>query len=167
MRRKPADLAPYLSLGDCPIRFEQGQTGLHLSLQDIDYELPLASLSDHQAGIAAISALRAGAPWDITQQVRSVFRSQLIAGRITMPDIANRLGMHPRSLRRALRQENVTFDAIKDEVRFAVARDLLALTSLSIIDIALTLDFSTPSAFVRAFRRWSGATPGMWRKRLE
>ena len=49
MRRKPADLNPYLSLGHCPIRFEQSQTGLIISRRDIDHELPLASASDHEA----------------------------------------------------------------------------------------------------------------------
>jgi len=166
MRRKPRDLGPYRALGHCPIRFEQSQTCLHLSLRDMGYELPLASSSGHEAGVAEILAQRTRVAWGIVQQVRGVFRSQLIVGRITMPDIAHRLGLHQRSLRRALQQENVAFDTIKDEVRYAVARDLLALTSLSIVDIAMTLNFSTPSAFVRAFRRWSGATPGVWRKQL-
>jgi AraC-like DNA-binding protein len=166
MRRMPADLAPYLALGRCPIRFEQSQTCLQISLRDMGHGLPLASAAGHRAGMAEILGQRARLPWGIVQQVKGVFRSQLIVGRITMPDIAQHLGVHPRSLRRALQQENVTFDTIKDEVRFAVAQDLLALTSLSIIDIAMTLDFSTPSAFIRAFRRWSGATPGVWRKRL-
>jgi len=166
IRRKPAELAPYRVFGHCPIRFEQSQTCLCLSKRDFCYELPSANASAHAAGISDILAQRVQAPWNIVQQVRRVFRSQLVAGRITMPDIANRLGLHPRSLRRALQRENATFDTIKDDVRYAVARELLALTSLSVVDIGMALDFATPSSFVTAFRRWSGTTPGLWRTRL-
>ncbi|MCX7302931.1 MAG: AraC family transcriptional regulator ligand-binding domain-containing protein [Hyphomicrobiales bacterium] len=167
VRRKPSDLSPYMSLGHCPIRFEQSQTCLFLPGRSIGHELPLADPSFHRSAIAEIMAQRARVPWDTAHQVRNVFRSQLVAGRTTMPDVAKRLGLHPRSLRRALQRENATFDTIKDDVRYAVARELLALTSLSIVDIGMALDFATPSAFVRAFRRWSGVTPGIWRKERE
>jgi len=48
----------------------------------------------------------------------------------------------------------------------SVARELLAVAALPAAEIGVTLNFATPSAFVHAFRRWSGATPGIWRKQL-
>jgi AraC-like DNA-binding protein len=45
-----------------------------------------------------------------------------------------------------------------------VARQLLLLGALNITDIALTLDYSSASSFVHAFRRWSGMSPGAWRE---
>ena len=80
-----------------------------------------------------------------------------------MADVAERLGMHPRALRRRLRAEGTTFEAIRDEVRQVAARELLRLGDLGIADIAATLDYSNPSSFVHAFRRWNGTSPGRWR----
>lgn len=77
--------------------------------------------------------------------------------------MAAHLGTTPRTLRRALDAEGTTFEEIRDRVRFAMARELLDLTGLQAAHIALTLDFATPSAFVRAFRRWTGCTPSVWR----
>ena len=82
-----------------------------------------------------------------------------------MEDVAGRLGLHPRTLRRRLRQEGTSFEAIKDEVRYAAARELLMLGALDIADIAFTLDYASVSSFVHAFRRWSGMSPGRWRQR--
>jgi AraC-like DNA-binding protein len=55
------------------------------------------------------------------------------------------------------------FRTIANEVRFEIARQLLAATSLSLGQIAAALDYSEASAFTRAFRRWSGQTPSAWR----
>jgi AraC-like DNA-binding protein len=67
-------------------------------------------------------------------------------------------------MRRRLRREGTTFESIKDEVRFTAARELLMLGALGITDIAFTLDYSSVSSFVHAFRRWSGMSPGLWRE---
>ena len=81
-----------------------------------------------------------------------------------MVDVAERLGLHPRTLRRRLREEGTSFEAIKDEVRYAAARELLMLGALGIADISFTLDYASVSSFVHAFRRWSGMSPGLWRQ---
>jgi AraC-like DNA-binding protein len=66
-------------------------------------------------------------------------------------------------LRRHLAEEGITFEAVRDDVRFVLARELLALTDLPIGEISASLVFSNQTAFVRAFRRWSGSTPSQWR----
>ncbi len=90
----------------------------------------------------------------------------MLEHKTTMPETARHLGVHPRTLRRALEREGTSFHEIKQQVRYAVARELLAVAALPAADIGVTLNFATPSAFVHAFRRWSGTTPGMWRKQL-
>ncbi len=77
--------------------------------------------------------------------------------------MAERLGMHPRAMRRRLRAEGATFEAIKDQVRQVAAKELLRLSDLKIADISATLDYASPSSFVHAFRRWSGTSPELWR----
>jgi AraC-like DNA-binding protein len=71
--------------------------------------------------------------------------------------------MEPRTLFRRLEREELTFRKLVDEVRYEVARHLLADTSLAMTEIAAVLDYSEATAFARAFRRWSGLTPMNWR----
>jgi AraC-like DNA-binding protein len=82
-----------------------------------------------------------------------------------MTGVAAALGVSPRTLRRALAREGTTFEAVRDAVRLKVAQDLLAMSRLPIGQLAPTLDFATPSAFIHAFRRWTGETPSAWRQR--
>ena len=55
------------------------------------------------------------------------------------------------------------FKTVADEMRYMIARQLLADTDLSMVQISAALDFSEPEAFTRAFRRWSGVAPSTWR----
>jgi AraC-like DNA-binding protein len=66
-------------------------------------------------------------------------------------------------LHRHLQVEGVAFRQVANEIRFEIACDLLAHTDMSLGQIAAALRYSEPSAFTRAFRRWSGQTPSAWR----
>jgi AraC-like DNA-binding protein len=159
----PHDPARYMQLARCPVRFGQHQTGLLLRASVLDFPLPAANKALHDLALSRLLALRDGTPLPLSAQVRHLLRPLLLMGHARMADVAERLGMHPRALRRRLRAEGTTFEAIRDEVRQVAARELLRLGDLSIADIAATLDYSNPSSFVHAFRRWSGTSPGLWR----
>jgi AraC-like DNA-binding protein len=77
--------------------------------------------------------------------------------------LADLLAMHRRTLNRRLGAEGTRFRTVVNEVRFEIARQLLADTGLSFGQVAAALDYSEASAFTRAFRRWSGQTPTAWR----
>ena len=49
---------------------------------------------------------------------------------------------------------------MRDDARYAMAQQLLANTSMNIAEIAASLGYAEASAFVRAFTRWAGTTPG-------
>ncbi|HDR9057700.1 TPA: AraC family transcriptional regulator [Burkholderia vietnamiensis] len=78
--------------------------------------------------------------------------------------LAVRLGTTPATLRRRLRSEGQSFAAIKDELRSALAQSLLRGHKLSVAEIAAELGFTEPSAFHRAFRKWTGTSPGAFRR---
>lgn len=163
MRSAPGDPGRWQRLADCPVRFGQAETCLILSRRALDVRLGTANRARHDAVLAEIAPLLALAPWGRAGALAHALRSMLLAGRSGMPEMAAHLGTTPRTLRRALAAEGTTFEAVRDRVRVAMARELLALTPLPVGDVALTLDFATPSAFVRAFRRWTGRTPTDWR----
>ena len=100
---------------------------------------------------------------DIAAQVRRALRPRLMLDEDDRDAIAQVLGMGPRTLTRRLSAAGTTFEAIKDEMRFTVARELLALTRLPIGRVAETLAYADNSAFNHAFLRWAGISPSQWR----
>ena len=81
-----------------------------------------------------------------------------------MQTAAVAMGVTPRTLRRQLLAEALTFEAVRDDVRFAVARELLEMTRLPVGDVSAALAFASHSTFDQAFRRWSGMSPSAWRR---
>ncbi len=69
------------------------------------------------------------------------------------------LGMSPATLRRQLRADGQSFQSIKDELRIARAQSMLQDPANSISDISDRLGYSEPSAFFRAYRKWTGRSP--------
>ena len=84
----------------------------------------------------------------------------------TYPDInlaAEIAGCSVRTMQRRLGEEAVTYGEIVDRIRCRAALSLLRDTELGLSEIALRLGYSEHSAFTRAFRRWTGASPNTYR----
>jgi AraC-like DNA-binding protein len=76
-----------------------------------------------------------------------------------MEDVAKGMAMSPRTLQRALKQEETTYQEVLDHTRHNLAVRYLADSGVVIFEVAMLLGFSEPSAFHRAFKRWTGVTP--------
>lgn len=98
-------------------------------------------------------------------RLRHILRPALSFGETSLAAAAQRLSMSGRSLDRRLAAEGTSFARERDSVRFVMASELLALTDLPVGDVAAALSYSSHSAFVRSFRRWSGCSPSAWRLR--
>lgn len=83
----------------------------------------------------------------------------------TLAAMAVERGMSIASFRRQLQREGFSFQALKDEVRRSIAFDCLRNSPLSIAEIATRAGFQEASAFHRAFRQWTGESPGQYRSR--
>jgi AraC-like DNA-binding protein len=81
--------------------------------------------------------------------------------------LAEELGMTPATMRRRLHEEGESYQSIKDQLRRDLAISYLSHSSRSVMDIAVELGFSERSAFHRAFRKWTGAAPGEFRRTLQ
>jgi len=79
--------------------------------------------------------------------------------------LAREFGMSISTLRRRFEDEGQSFRAIKDSLRRDLAIRHLTRSTLTVGEIAQALGFAEPSAFHRAFRQWSGVSPGDYRKR--
>jgi AraC-like DNA-binding protein len=80
--------------------------------------------------------------------------------------VALELGIHTQTLRRRLDSEGTSFSEIKAFMRRDYALHLLGKQGLSIEEIAYRTGFSESSAFIRAFKTWTGVTPYTYRKGL-
>lgn len=160
----PEDVSVHARFLKVPVRFNQHQCCIILSPRAMDQALPTADPARHAEIMCAIGEKLGVAANSIGVRLRSLIRPQILKGDPSMAGAARQLGLHPRTLRRYLAEEGLTFEAVRDDVRYVAARDLLALTGLPIGEVAAALAFSSHAAFVEAFRRWSGTTPTQWRR---
>ncbi len=85
------------------------------------------------------------------------------AGARSFDELAAAVQLSPRTLRRRLADEGVTFTWLLDEERRHRAVQLLRSQELSTKDVADRLGYSNVANFMRAFRRWTGQTPAAYR----
>lgn len=97
--------------------------------------------------------------------IRRAVAAELARGDARLATVARRLGTTSRTLQRRLRAEGLSHQQLLDEARREAAERYLRESSLAIAEIAYLLGYSEPSAFHRAFRRWSGTTPSEVRAR--
>jgi AraC-like DNA-binding protein len=81
--------------------------------------------------------------------------------------LAEELNMTPATMRRRLHEEGASYQSIKDQLRRDLAISYLSHSGRTVMDIALELGFSERSAFHRAFRKWTGASPGEFRRTVQ
>ena len=96
-------------------------------------------------------------------EVESQLMSSLHTGDAGMDRIAGKLGMSRQTLFRRLKAEGTTFEAVLDDLRHRLALEYLAARKVSVTETAYLTGFTELSAFSRAFKRWTGASPKGWR----
>jgi AraC-like DNA-binding protein len=161
----PADCDAYRGLFRCPLRFGASAAVFvvpraELARPVVGADPALAKLMEphlERALAQATAISRAAVP------VRRVLVAMLGGQEPTLERVAKRLGTTPRTLQRRLRHENTTFQDLLDSVRHELALVHIGQHLASIDEVAWLLGFSNGSAFHRAFKRWTGVTPGEFR----
>lgn len=82
-----------------------------------------------------------------------------------LEEVAEKLNITPRTLRRNLKKEGRTYQEIKNDMRRDIAIYFLTRKNMSIVETADKIGFSTPSTFIRAFKSWTGVTPYAYQKK--
>jgi AraC-like DNA-binding protein len=100
----------------------------------------------------------------LVQRVRQLLVSQPQATH-SAQDIAALLHTSARTLHRQLKEQGANLQALKDGVRRERASQLLLRTDKPLKQVAEAAGFRNEKSFVRAFRGWTGRTPGEWRQR--
>jgi AraC-like DNA-binding protein len=86
-------------------------------------------------------------------------------GMRSLDEVARRLHLSTRTLKRRLADQGTSFSAVLEGVRHQRALLLLENRQLGLADVAGRLGYSDAANFTRAFRRWTGQTPAAYRTR--
>lgn len=157
----PADASPYLRLFRCPVRFNAELSALRFTSDWLAWPLPGADRKRLRSLEEQANAL---VQPDLIERLRRSLRVLLLNRTASGDAVAEMLAMHRRTLNRRLEALGTTFRDVLEDVRFESACQLLALTELSLDDIADALGYAGVSPFTRAFRRRAGTPPGQWRR---
>jgi AraC-like DNA-binding protein len=97
-------------------------------------------------------------------EVERQLEPRLASGEIGIEQVARDLGYSRQTLYRRLKSEGVTYEQLLDSLRRRLALKFVREQGLSVKDAAYRLGFSDPAAFSRAFKRWTGTSPGGTRR---
>jgi AraC-like DNA-binding protein len=161
-RDPPRDRGPFAQFFGVPVEFGALTAGVIFDALALDW--PVRDRNPDYAKILAplLEEAVADAEGDFVSAVKSVLRARIGAGSLTRDSVCRALGVNARTLAHRLEAFGVTFSGLADEVRFDAAQSLL-LKERRVGEIAAELGFAEPSAFIRAYKSWSGTTPARWR----
>jgi len=102
----------------------------------------------------------------ISDQIRQWLEKNIKQGnyRTTLREASLHFQISQQVLHRRLQSENTSFKEIKMQTRRDIAINLLFSEKHKIEDITNLVGFSEPSAFIRAFKGWTGSTPLSYRQ---
>ncbi len=149
------------------VRFGERQTEILFGRAALDAPLPTADPNLLELLVPSAEEKRVARTrhLPLTDQVRRTLGAAPGDESARVGAVARRLGLTARSLQRRLRDEGTTFAGVREGLRQELAERYLA-QGLSCAEISFLLGFSEPSAFFRAFKRWTGVTPLERRSRL-
>ena len=102
-------------------------------------------------------------PASLRRDVERAIEPLLSTGEVTAERVAGSLGISRQTLYRRLKAEGVTFEELLDNKRRDLALTYLKRERMSVKAAAYRLGFSDPAAFSRAFKRWTGLSPSLFR----
>ncbi len=162
---QPDNVSEHERIFCAPVRFDKPLTKLIfdksvLELPLVEADLTLGSLLERQA-----EELLAKSPQHevFVNQVRRLIREGLPVGEARIETVCRKLGSSTRTLQRKLREEGTSYQKLLEETQRDLSGFYLRKPEIAIGEVSYLLGFSQPSAFHRAFRRWTGLTPKEFR----
>ena len=167
-RAKPGDIEPYRHFYGCPIHFETNEDSFLLSPRVADEPLPTANrqLAGTLDSIltAQLAALDKN---NIPARCKASLLEQITSGEVSEGNMARQLHMSRRTLQRKLAESNNTYQKLVDDTRRDLALRYMESPKNSITDVTFLVGFSRQSAFTRAFKRWTGMSPTIYREQKQ
>ena len=160
---RPAYAAAYERVLKAPVTFDSDRNAL--LVEDWWASLKLGPSNRYVFGLfseraeALLKSLEGATT--VRGRVEGVLIPILHTGETGMARIAKKLGLSRPTLYRQLKAEGIAYEALLGDLRHRMALDYLAGRKVSVAETAYLTGFSDPSAFSRAFKRWTGRRPGV------
>lgn len=149
----------------CHVMFDQPKSMIAFPLSTLESKLPLSNPLCHQRVLELCHIqnreLVANREW--LEYLRGYISSELL-NPPDLDELAAKMHCSTRTLRRRLGIQNTSYRGLLDELRFEKAKVLLRDTTMSIDSIAENIGFSDGAGLRRAFHRWRGVSPSMFRR---
>ncbi len=162
----PSDIQPYANLFGTKLLFNQKENALVFDANILD--LPVVYRNQQLLQIVenhAIQMIRAlKLEQTFSEMVSLAIIKKFDGTTPRIQDIARSLGFSVRSIQLQLNKDHTTFKDLLAIIRKNMAESYLKNPSFSISDISYALGFSEPVSFHLAFKKWTGQTPGVYRK---
>lgn len=159
-----APLETYARFFGVRVLTDQMHAGLLVARSTLEASLQTVNRTLRQIAVDYLS-LQFGAPDEaLSARVRQTLRHTLGTGMGSKGEVAELLGMHPRTLQRRLGAERTSFETVRDNLRKEITLRYLRETRIPLTQLAGILGLSEQSALARCCRRWFGASPSQLRK---
>lgn len=162
----PAELADYRVRFCSTLSFDQPHTRVWLESRWL--ALPIiqseATLPDFLRSAPACLLVRYRNDASLSAQIRRRLRRLAPADWPDVDSLARSLHLSSTTLQRRLQAEGLSYQALRDALRRDLAIDLLGQAQHPVAEVAVRLGFNEPSAFQRAFKKWTGVSPGAYRR---
>ena len=165
---RPRDLAPLdRFFGTEELAFGAEDSGFSFARAHLDRPLATgdARLFATAAELAASALREQPRSRELAPRVAAHVRARLPEAP-SADEVAAALQLSARTLQRRLEAEGTSLTTVADETRAEVARELLADPELPLGEIAYRAGFADLATFSRAFKRWTGTSPGRYRRGL-
>ncbi|WP_417702251.1 AraC family transcriptional regulator [Pseudomonas sp.] len=164
----PADTSEHARVFRCPVLFEQPDNALIFPRRLL--AAPLNQADAQVRGMLDAYADRLLAELNqgnsVLDRARLELARQLPEQGPDLEAIAATLALSPRTLQRRLREGGLSFSQLVDETRQQLVLHYLRDPALELAEIAFLVGFSESGSLARAFRRWTGTSPGEYRRHL-
>ena len=102
-------------------------------------------------------------PQDFSECLLAIISTRFEEGYPNLRNIAESIGLTPRTIQRYLAAEGLTYRDVIDLYRFRKAKEMIVADRSRIVDVAAALEYENAGNFTRAFRRWAGVSPREYR----
>lgn len=166
MHKAPHDISEYERIFQCKPHFQSHMNGLVFdkSFLKLPVLQPNRELLFVLEGYAREALSKLQQDTSHAGKVKRIIVDILRGESPTIETIASHVNMSVRSLQLKLKEEGTTYSTLLAEGRRELAQAYLKDRNAPIEEIAYLLGFSEPSVFHRTFKRWTGTTPGHYRK---
>lgn len=165
---EPEYSAAYREYFDCEVRFSQPYNAVIIKPQALSHPVLYGCASTYEflkrQADADLEKVRMGL--NFSEKVARVITPLLNGSTPTLDRVAEQLNMAPWTVRRKLVDEGVTFQQVLNNTRRDLAISYVKDTAFTLGEIAYLLGFGSPTAFQRAFKRWTGIAPGSYLQKV-